>query len=98
MRVLGDGGGDVGAGEAEAGEEGEDGVGIGRGLEVGELRGGFDCLGSGEAAGGDEVLLRREARVWGNSRGEEAVDRGDGGDGGGVRRGEETGEDAAPEV
>ena len=38
LGVLGDDDGDLGTGQAEAGEEGEDGVGIGGGLEVGELR------------------------------------------------------------
>uniref|UniRef100_N1QPV6 Uncharacterized protein n=1 Tax=Aegilops tauschii TaxID=37682 RepID=N1QPV6_AEGTA len=63
LRVLGDEGGDVGAGEAEAGEEGEDGVGIGGGLEVGELGGGLEGLRSGEAAGVDKVVLDGEART-----------------------------------
>uniref|UniRef100_A0A0E0KLE8 Uncharacterized protein n=1 Tax=Oryza punctata TaxID=4537 RepID=A0A0E0KLE8_ORYPU len=44
-RVVDDHGGDVRAGEAEAGEEGEDGVGVGGGPEVGELPG--DLLGLG---------------------------------------------------
>ena len=104
QRVLGDDGGHVGAGEAEAGKEGEDGVGIGGGFEVGELGGGLEGLGSGEAARVDEVLLDGEARVWGSGRrgrgrGEEAVERGDVVPGGiGCGRREEMGEDAASEA
>jgi hypothetical protein len=63
LRVLGDNGSDIGAGEAEVGEEGENGVGLGGGLEVGELRGSLECLGSGEAAGADEVVLHSESRA-----------------------------------
>jgi hypothetical protein len=79
QRVFGDKGGDIGAGDAEANEEGKDGIGIGGALEVGELHGGFESLRSGEAAGGDEVLLDGEARVWGiegGIGGEDAVERG----------------------
>uniref|UniRef100_N1QSZ3 Uncharacterized protein n=1 Tax=Aegilops tauschii TaxID=37682 RepID=N1QSZ3_AEGTA len=60
LRILGDDGRDIGAGEAEVGEEGEDGVGLGRGLEVGELGGGLECLG-----GGEEAVEREE---WGGGR------------------------------
>ena len=81
LRVLDDEGGHVGAGEAEVREEGEHGVGLGWGFEVGELRGVPECLGSGEAAGVDEVVLDGEFRIRGNGRragGEEAVEMGDG--------------------
>jgi hypothetical protein len=84
--VGGDGGGDaVGAREAEVGEEGEDGVGIGGGPEVGELLRSLGCLGSGEAAGGDEVLVDGEG-FGGNWRGggEEAAE--------GARRRENSGD------
>lgn len=88
-RVLGDEGGDIGAGEAEVGEEGQDGVGVGGGLEVGELGGGLEGLSFGEAAGGDEVVLHGEATRVGGNGGDEAVKREDGGGG----RREQLGED-----
>jgi hypothetical protein len=44
LRVLGDEGGDVGGGEAETSEEGEDGIGLGGGSEVGDLSGGLKGL------------------------------------------------------
>ena len=65
-------------GDGEAGEEGENGVGVGGGFDLGELTGVLECLDSGEAAGADEVVLHGEARVWGNGGrrgGEEAVER-----------------------
>jgi hypothetical protein len=58
--LPGDEGGYVGAGHAEAGEEGKDGVGITGGLEVIEPLGRLEGLGSGQAAGGDKVLLDGE--------------------------------------
>jgi hypothetical protein len=66
--MPGDEGGDVGAGEAEAGEVCKDSVGIGRGLEMGELCGGLEGLRSCKAAGVDEVLLDGERGAWGGSR------------------------------
>ena len=54
---------------------------------MGELGGGLECLGPGEAAGGDEVVLHGEPGGWG--------------DAGGCGTGEEAagrGEDAAPSV
>jgi len=36
---------------------------------VGELGGGLESLGLGEAAGLDEIVLDGEARAWGNGRG-----------------------------
>uniref|UniRef100_A0A8R7UK62 Uncharacterized protein n=1 Tax=Triticum urartu TaxID=4572 RepID=A0A8R7UK62_TRIUA len=93
LRVPGDDRGDIGAGEAEAGEEGDHGVGIGGGLEAGELAGGLGGLCPREAAGGEEVVLRSESGAWGNGDREEAVERGCGR--GGRRRREEMGEDGA---
>jgi hypothetical protein len=64
---------------------------------VGELGGGLEGLRLGEAAGGDEVVLDSEARVWGKGvrgGGEEPVERVDGGGG----RREEMGEDGVSEA
>nr|CAB3467551.1 unnamed protein product [Digitaria exilis] len=66
QRICRDDGGDAVTGEADAREQGEDGVGAGGGVEAGP----------GEATGGDEVVL--EAKSVGGA-GEEAsamVDRG----------------------
>jgi hypothetical protein len=67
LGVLGDEGGDVGAGEAEIGEEGAYGVGVGGGLEVVELRVGPGGVSRGEAASVDEVVVVHDAdaRAWG---------------------------------
>ena len=54
-------------------EEGDDGVGLGGGFEVGELGGGLESLGWREAAGADELVLHGKASVWKNS-GDEAVE------------------------
>jgi hypothetical protein len=53
-------------------------------LDVGDLRGSLEGLGSGEAAVLDEVLLDGEARAWGSGggRAEETVKWGDGSSGG----------------
>jgi hypothetical protein len=95
LRVAGDEGSDVGAGEAEACEEYEDGVGISGRLEVGELGRGLEGLRSGEAAGVDKVVVDGKSRAWGSGGGrggrEETVERGGG-------RREDTGEDAAREA
>jgi hypothetical protein len=98
LGVPGDDGSNVGAGEAEAGEECEHSIGIGWGLDVGELRGGLEGLRSREAAGVDEVFLDGEARAWrngGRGHGEEPVERTDG-EGGGGRA--EMGEDGFSEA
>lgn len=71
-RVVRDGGGDVSAGEAKAGEEGEDGLGSRGGLEVSDPLRGLECLGLGEAAAGDEVALNGGGACDG---GEETVER-----------------------
>ncbi|BAT06371.1 Os08g0528750 [Oryza sativa Japonica Group] len=52
--------GEVRAGEADPGEDGEHRVRLGGGLEVGDVLGGFERLGGGEAAGVDEVVLHGE--------------------------------------
>lgn len=100
--VLGDDGGDLGAGEAEVREEGEDRVGVGGVLEVGDPLRRLEGLLSGEAAGGDEVVLDGEG-VWGDAfgGGQEAVGREERGYVGGRDGGwgpKEVGEDALPEV
>jgi hypothetical protein len=60
---------------ARARPEGKDCVGLGGGLEVGELGGGLESLGLGEAAGLDEIVLDgKRARP---RPGEEAVGWGD---------------------
>lgn len=81
-RVGGHGGGDAGAREAEAGEEGDGGVGLGGGPEAGESLGRLPRLVPGEAAGGDQVVLDGEGfcgdGCGGGGGGEEAVERGEG--------------------
>lgn len=59
-RVVHDNGGDVVVGEAEIREEGEDGLGLGGGLEAGEDLGGLEGLRRGEVARRDEVVLHGE--------------------------------------
>lgn len=58
--VPGDDGGDLGAGEAEVGEEGDDRVGPRGVLQMGDALRRLEGLCSGEAAGGDEVVLDGE--------------------------------------
>lgn len=87
--IFGDDGGEVGAGDVEAGQEGDDGVGLRGRPEGGDAFGCLEGLLSGEAASGDEVVGDREgvARGGGGGTGEEAMEGGDAG-GGAAGRGE----------
>ena len=89
-RVHDDDPGDVGGGDAEGAlEVGEHGIGLGAGREVGDLRGGLECLRLGEAAAGDEVVLRREGAGRGRGGSGRVEEEGRGVRGGGAHRGEE---------
>lgn len=78
--IFGDDGGEVGAGDVEAGQEGEHGVGLRGRAESGDTFGCLEGLLSGEAASGDEVVGDREgAARGGGGTAEEAMEGGDAG-------------------
>lgn len=80
--IFGDDGGEVGAGDVETGQEGEDGVGLRGRPEAGDSFGCLEGLLPGEAASGDEVVGDREGIAHGGGgTGEEAMERGDAGGG-----------------